>query len=185
MFTHFREDWSCYKNAYMAPGFWILQFHRFGMWARGQRSAILRIPLTVIHVFLVRLSEILWGISIGVNAKVGRRCVIEHFGGIVIHSGAVIGDDVRIQHGVTIGNKLPTRPLDAPVLGDRIYIGAGAKVLGRIRIGNDVSIGANAVVIADVPSNSTAVGVPARIIKRNAREPTTATIEQRPDGILL
>jgi serine O-acetyltransferase len=97
---------------------------------------------------------------------IGRRFKIEHFGGIIISGDTVLGDDVLIRNGVTVGLR-HTGIRGAPVIGDRVDIGAGAKILGPIKIGNDVVILANAVVIEDVPSNSLAVGVPARIISRN------------------
>ena len=83
--------------------------------------------------------------------------------GIIINPEVVIGDNVKINQHVTIGG---SGEKGCPVIGDNVYIGSGAKVLGGIRIGNNVKIGANAVVISDVPDNSTAVGVPARIIAR-------------------
>jgi serine O-acetyltransferase len=95
---------------------------------------------------------------------VGRRLCIEHFGGIFIHGNVVIGDDCLIRQGVTIGNKGRADPLGAPVIGNRVEIGAGAKIIGRIVIGDDVIIGANSVVVKDIPSNSVAVGIPAKVI---------------------
>lgn len=95
----------------------------------------------------------------------GRRFKIEHFGGIIISGDAVFGDDVVIRNGVTVGLR-HTGIRGSPVIGDRVDIGAGAKILGNIRIGHDVAIGANAVVITDVPDNHLAVGVPARLIPR-------------------
>ena len=104
--------------------------------------------------------------TIGVSAKIGRRLVIEHSGAIVVHGKTVIGDDCIIRQGVTIGNRRLDRPMDAPHIGNRVNIGAGAKILGAVRIGDDAEIGANAVVIADVPAGAIAVGVPARIVVR-------------------
>uniref|UniRef100_UPI0025DF9B91 serine O-acetyltransferase n=1 Tax=Thiocapsa sp. TaxID=2024551 RepID=UPI0025DF9B91 len=109
--------------------------------------------------------QIMTGIDLPCEARVGRRFLIEHFGGIIISGDAVFGDDCVVRNGVTVG--LRHRGVrGAPVIGDRVDIGAGAKVLGPIRIGNDVAIGANAVVIRDVPDGCLAVGVPARIIAR-------------------
>ena len=115
----------------------------------------------------------LCGVTIGVSAKIGRRLVIEHSGGIVVHGNSVIGDDCIIRQGVTIGNRRLDRPREAPHIGNRVNIGAGAKILGGVRIGDDVEIGANAVVIADVPSGAIAVGVPARIILRAKADETS------------
>jgi serine O-acetyltransferase len=107
------------------------------------------------------------GIELPCEVEIGRRFVIDHFGGIVISGYAKFGDDCRIRNGVVVGLARVDDPC-APVIGDRVDIGAGAKVLGRIRIGNDVLIGANAVVTIDVPDNCIAVGVPATV---RARKP--------------
>jgi serine O-acetyltransferase len=92
--------------------------------------------------------------------------VVEHQGAIVIHGDAEIGDDCVLRQGVTIGNRHPARPLDAPRLGARVNVGAGAQILGAVTIGDDVRIGANAVVLSDLPSGCTAVGIPAVIVRR-------------------
>jgi serine O-acetyltransferase len=100
---------------------------------------------------------------------IGRRFKINHFGAIIIHVDTVFGDDVIIHQGVTTG--IRNRGVrEVPTIGSRVEIGAGAKILGGITIGDDVIIGANAVVLEDVPSNSLAVGVPARIIPRTKAE---------------
>lgn len=160
------EDYRCYREGLLAQGFWALQFYRFCAlrFAFGNRWA--RAPFALLYVVLSKFSQVFFGIYIGAKAKIGRRLTIEHFGGIVIHNNAVIGDDVIVRQGVTIGNKSLERPLEAPVIGNRVSIGAGAKILGGIRIGDDVLIGANAVVIKDVPDCSTAVGVPAIVKPR-------------------
>ncbi|WP_210162967.1 serine O-acetyltransferase [Pleomorphomonas oryzae] len=122
----------------------------------------LYIPSILMH----KVVEIMTGISIPDSAIIGRRLVIEHFGGIIIHGNAVIGDDVIIRQGVTIGNIGNANPSGAPKIGNRVSIGAGAKIIGSLKIGDDVKIGANAVILRDIPSGCTAVGVPARIIRR-------------------
>lgn len=96
---------------------------------------------------------------IGRNARFGERFVLIHSYGIVINSSVVGGNDVRLEHLVTIGAEKEK----SPVLGDRVFVGAGAKIIGGVRIGNDTKIGANAVVNIDVPDGATAVGVPAKI----------------------
>jgi serine O-acetyltransferase len=118
------------------------------------------------------LSEMLFGIEIPCEVVIGRHFVVEHCGGIVISGDAVFGDDCIIRQGVTVGLRY-TGQRGSPVIGDRCDIGAGAKLLGAIRIGNDVAIGANAVVLTDVPDGCSAIGVPARIQPRrwgNTRE---------------
>jgi serine O-acetyltransferase len=122
-------------------------------------------PFSFLYKVLKPISEILTGIELPCEVTLGRRFRIDHFGGIVISGDAVFGDDCVIRNGVTVGLK-NTGHRAAPAIGNRVDIGAGAKILGSIRIGDDVSIGANAVVLIDVPSNSIAVGVPARVLPR-------------------
>ena len=98
---------------------------------------------------------------------------IDHFGGIIISGDAIFGDDCVIRNGVTVGLK-DTGDRGSPILGNRVDIGAGAKILGPIHIGDNVSIGANAVVLRSVPSNSIAVGIPARVLPRKPERPVAS-----------
>ena len=139
--------------------------YRFGRWVQSVRPAIFREVLALLYRVLKLLSQVLTGIDLPCETTVGRRFRIEHFGGIVISGDAVFGDDVTVRQGVTVDLRR-TGERGAPVIGDRVDIGAGAKVLGPIQIGDDVMVGANAVVIRDVPSNSIAVGIPARVRPR-------------------
>jgi len=164
----FFEDLKCYREGLLAQGFWALQIHRFGSARRKFKSPFIRKPWGLVHVILIKFSEIFFGICIGKTAVLGRRIIIEHFGYIVIHSDAIIGDDVTIRQGVTIGNRYLERPLEAPVIGSRVNIGAGAALLGKIVVGDNVDVGANAVVLSDVPDNHIAVGVPARILPKKS-----------------
>jgi serine O-acetyltransferase len=137
--------------------------YRFGRWRYQISLRALRLPFSFIYRVLKLLVQVLTGIDLPCEATVGRRFLIEHFGGIIISGDAVFGDDCVIRNGVTVGVKRRGVP-GVPVFGDRVDIGAGAVILGKIRIGSDVTIGANAVVVTDIPSHSIAVGVPARII---------------------
>ena len=105
------------------------------------------------------------GAEIPCEARIGRRLRIDHSHGIVISGDAWLGDDVILRNGVTIGLRRAGMR-GSPVIGHRVDIGAGAKILGVIHVGDDASIGANAVVLTDVPANSIAVGIPARISLR-------------------
>ncbi|WP_019866106.1 serine O-acetyltransferase [Methylovulum miyakonense] len=165
MFANIREDWRTYEGDLSRQGLWVMLVYRFGRWRYGVRQRWLRLPLSILYKILKLLSQILTGIDLPCEAQVGRRLVIEHFGGIIISGDTVLGDDVVIRNGVTIGLK-HTGIAGAPVIGNRVDIGAGAKILGAITIGDDVAIGANAVVLQDVPANSLAVGVPAVIKPR-------------------
>lgn len=142
--------------------------YRFGRWRYSISARWLRVPFSAIYKLLKTFSEILTGIDLPCEAIVGRRFRIDHFGGIVISGDAVFGDDCVVRNGVTVGLR-HTGHRGSPMIGNRVDIGAGAKVLGPIRIGDDVAIGANAVVITDVPANSIAVGIPARVAPRKSR----------------
>jgi len=159
------EDLKAQREGLLGIGFWALLVYRFGHARFAIRNEVLRAPWTIVYIILNKLAEICCGIVIGATATIGRRLCIEHHGCIVIHGNSVIGDDCLIRHGVTIGNSGSADPFGAPTIGDRVDFGAGAKVLGRIRIGNDVTIGANAVVVKDVPDFAVVGGVPARIIR--------------------
>ena len=122
-------------------------------------------------LFLARLVSQLtkWftGIEIHPGATIGRRLFIDHGTGVVIGETTVIGDDCTIYQGVTLGGTGKDKGKRHPTLGNHVMVGSGAKVLGPIEIGNDVRIAAGAVVLSDIPDHSTAVGVPARVVRRN------------------
>ena len=101
------------------------------------------------------------GIEIHPGAQLGRRLFIDHGMGVVIGETAIVGNDVLLFHGVTLGGTTMSQGKRHPTVGDRVVIGAGAKVLGAVHIGSDARIGANAVVVKDVPDGATAIGIPA------------------------
>ncbi len=177
MFENIREDIRMYDGELSRQGLWVMVAYRFGRWRYSIRPRLLRLPFSFVYRVLKLSSQILTGIDLPCEATVGRRFRIEHFGGIIISGDAVMGDDVVIRNGVTIGLKKIGDP-GSPVIGNRVEIGAGAKVLGRIHIGDDVQIGANAVVIRDVPAGHMAVGIPARNI---ARKDLVSPSENRQD----
>ena len=114
--------------------------------------------------FVSQLSRWTTGIEIHPGAKIGKRLFIDHGMGVVIGETSTIGDDCTIYHGVTLGATDCGAPKRHPDLGNRVMVGAGAKVLGPIQIGDDAKIGANSVVLKNVPQGATAVGTPARIL---------------------
>ena len=168
MFENIRADLRAYRGDWGAQGFWVMLVYRFGRWRYGVRPALLRKLCSLVYKVLFKLVQIVTGIELPCEVVVGRNFVIDHYGGIVISGYAQFGDDCRIRNGVVVGLKNVDEPT-APVIGNNVDIGAGAKVLGNIRIGNNVIIGSNAVVLIDVPDNSLAVGVPATI---KVRKPT-------------
>ncbi|MDA8298575.1 MAG: serine O-acetyltransferase [Deltaproteobacteria bacterium] len=110
------------------------------------------------------------GIEIHPGAKIGRRFFIDHGMGVVIGETAEIGDDVTIYHGVTLGGTSWKKEKRHPTVGDRVIIGTGAKILGPLTIGHDSKVGANSVVVNEVPAHSTVVGIPAKSTKRDESE---------------
>ena len=161
------EDLKTQREGLLSLGFWALLIYRFGHARFRIKNKILRAPWTIAYIILNKFVEIVCGITIGSTALIGRRFSIEHHGCIVIHGASIIGDDCLIRQGVTLGNTGYDDPLGAPTLGNRVQMGAGAKVIGRISIGNDVIIGANAVVIHDVPDATAVGGVPARPLRKS------------------
>ncbi len=162
-----REDYNAHGRDWTRPGFRALFVHRFGNWRMGIRSKILRAPMSILYRSMFRRVRNHYGIELPYSAVVGRRVVIEHQGAIVVHGNAVIGDHSIIRQGVTLGNKNLEAPLDAPILGRFVNVGAGAKILGKVTIGDGAQIGANAVVTRNVPAGAIAVGIPARILERH------------------
>jgi serine O-acetyltransferase len=157
-----RNDPALHSNIelfFNYPGLWALVFHRIAhtLYQKGFKS-IARF-ISAINLFMTM-------IDIHPAATIGRRVFIDHGTGVVIGETAIIGDDVLIYQQVTLGGVSTNKGKRHPTIEDGVVIGAGAKVLGAITIGANSKVGANSVVIKDVPPNSTAVGIPARILKR-------------------
>jgi serine O-acetyltransferase len=165
MFTNLKEDWRTYEGDIWRQGLWVMWVYRFGRWRYQIRPGWLRKPFSLLYKILRTGCQMTTGIELPCETRVGRRLRIEHFGGIIVSGDAVIGDDVVLRHGVTLGLKR-TNERGAPRIGNRVDIGAGAKILGPVTIGDDAVIGANAVVLRDVPPGALAVGIPARIVTR-------------------
>ncbi len=119
---------------------------------------------------LSQLSRFTTGIEIHPGAKIGKRFFIDHGMGVVIGETAIVGDDVLLYQGVTLGGTGLEKGKRHPTIGNNVVIGGGAKILGNINIGDNSYIGANAVVIKDVPVNSTVVGVPGRVTKQDGKK---------------
>ena len=158
-----REDWHAHGRDWTRPGFRALAVHRFGTWRMGVRAKPLRAPLSILYRMLERHCRNVYGIELPYSALVGRGVVIEHQGGIVVHGASVIGDRCIIRQNCTLGIRRMDALADAPILGEGVQLGAGAVVLGRVRLGDGAMVGANAVVMCDVPAGALAVGVPATI----------------------
>jgi serine O-acetyltransferase len=159
-----REDLRTHDGNPLEQGFWAVAVHRFGNWRMGWPKPI-RAPLTLAYRFLYRWVEWTCGISLPYTVRLGRRVRIWHHSGIILHARS-IGDDVHMRQNTTFGLAARNHPEAIPTIGNRVDIGCGVCILGNVRVGDDSRIGANAVVLKDVPPGSTAVGVPARIIDR-------------------
>jgi len=165
VFEDIRADLQAHRGDWGAQGFWALLVYRFGRWRYSVRPLLLRKLFSLVYRILYKLVQIVTGIELPCEVPIGKNFVIEHAGGIVVSGFASFGDNCRIRNGVVVGLSRVDQPC-APQIGNDVDIGAGAKLLGNIRIGHHVRVGANAVVLQDVPDNCLAVGVPAVIKHR-------------------
>ena len=159
-----REDRLTNGGCWLEQGFWAVAVHRFGNWRMGVRPRVLRLPFSLLYQFLEKWVEWTCGITLPYTVKLGRRVRIWHHGGMVLNARS-IGDDVHIRQNTTFGVARRDRLYELPTIEDRVDIGCGAVLLGNITVGHDSVIGANAVVLKDVPPLSVAAGVPARVVK--------------------
>ena len=151
------EVFFCYS------GFHALTMHRVSHWLWCHK-------LKSLARFNAMLARFFTGVEIHPAAKIGRRFFIDHGMGVVIGETAEVGDDVTIYHGVTLGGVSLKKEKRHPTIGNNVIIGAGAKVLGPFKVGDRVRIGANSVVLHEVPDDATVVGVPGRITGDSKRQ---------------
>ena len=155
------------EMALVSPGLQAIWVHRAAhrLWQRGGRW---KLPARLVS----QTARAVTGVEIHPGARIGRRFFIDHGMGVVIGETAEVGDDVMLYHGVTLGGRSMMRIKRHPTVGDRVTIGAGARVLGPINVGTDAQIGANAVVVRDVPAKAVATGIPAKVrFPRNGEGP--------------
>jgi serine O-acetyltransferase len=153
-----------FENALVYSGLHAIWSYRLAhrMWAISALRGAARL--------LSQLTRLLTGIEIHPGATIGRRFFIDHGMGVVIGETAEIGDDVMVYHGVTLGGRSLQHGKRHPTIGNRVTVGAGAKILGPLKIGDDSAIGANAVVTHDVPADSIATGIPALVRPRTEKQ---------------
>ncbi len=159
--TIFREDpaaKSVIEIFFCYPGLHAILLHRLA-------HKLYRWGVPFFPRFISQVSRFFTGIEIHPGATIGRRFFIDHGSGVVIGETTEIGDDVLLYQGVTLGGTGNERGKRHPTLGNKVVVGTGAKVLGNIRIGDNVKIGAGSVVVHNVPDNSTVVGVPGRVVR--------------------
>ncbi len=164
-----REDFRTNGSAWLEQGFWAVAVHRFGNWRMGVRPRFARLPFSIVYKLLFKWVEWTCGITLPYTVKLGRRVRIWHHGGMILNAYS-IGDDVHIRQNTTFGVARRDRLYELPTIEDRADIGCGVCVLGRVTVGHDSQIGANAVVLKDVPPHSVAVGVPAKLIKTHGAD---------------
>ena len=179
MFKYLRENIGAYKKRDPAarssveifllyPGIHAYIGHKLAHWLHKHRMLFLA-------RFVSQNTRFFTGIEIHPGAVIGRRFVIDHGTGIVIGETAEIGDDVLLYQGVTLGGTGKDEGKRHPTLGNNVLVGAGAKILGPIRIGDNSRIASGAVVLEEIPPNATAVGVPAHVVRVEGKKPDFAS----------
>jgi len=154
------------RDLWLNPAVWSIGCYRLGNWLYVTKPAFLiRIPLKVISFFANKFCEVFMEMCIDPHASIGPGLYIGHIGGVHINPEAVLGSNCDLAHRVTIGTSAMGRQ-GAPVLGDDVYIGTGATLVGKIKVGNGAKIAANTLVISNIPDGATVMGVPGRIIMR-------------------
>jgi len=139
------------------------------VWAHRVNHWLWNHHLTLLARFLSQLARLATGIEIHPGAQIGRRFFIDHGMGVVVGETAVIGDDVTLYQGATLGGTGKEKGKRHPTLGNKVVVGAGAKILGNVVVGENCRVGAGSVVLQDVPDNSTIVGVPGHVIFRDGQ----------------
>lgn len=156
------EDYRTHQRDWYSEGFWALFWHRFGNWRMGLPKP-LRVPATLFYRVMFRWVSRSTGIYLPYNVRVGRRVTLEHFGGMIFVA-QWIGDDVTLRQNTTLGIARLDGLQNRPVICDGAEIGAGAVILGSIKVGEGAIVGANAVVRRDVAPGMIVGGVPAKVI---------------------
>jgi len=166
-----REDYHRHDAELTRAGFQALAVHRVATWA-AERPRLVAAPLLALCWVLYVFVRNVYGVELPRTTKVGRRLRLAHQSGIVIHPHAVIGDDCTIRQNVTIGGVHPSRWEVAPTLGDRVEIGAGAVLIGKLTVGDDARIGPNVVLTTSVPAGARVFVPQPRVILAQPAQPT-------------
>jgi serine O-acetyltransferase len=161
MFENIKDDWATHERRWRNGGFRVMAVYHFGRWAQGRRFGPWRWVLGKCYGVLKMMVEGQTGVLIERETVIGKRLHIIHAQMINIHPECVIGDGVGIMHGVTLGANMGP---GVPTIGNDVFVGCNASVLGKVMVGDGARIAANSLVIADVPAGAVAMGVPARVI---------------------
>jgi serine O-acetyltransferase len=176
MWKQLKTDYERHGRTLRQPGFWLLAAYRFGRWGQGLPEPARRLASAAYGLMLTS-SDFVLGSTLHRETEIGEGFHIVHADGIRIDPAAVIGKRVGVMQGVTIGTTVDRE--GAPVIGDDVFIGAGARILGPVKVGDRARIAANSLVINDVPADSTAVGVPAKVLRYTGR--SVAAVAASPD----
>lgn len=155
------------KHFFLSPGYKYSFFMRL---CNKLASTKYMYPAWILSILFLMHYETKYGISIPFKTNIGKGFYIGHFGTIIVSSKSTIGNNCNISQGVTIGVSVRGKNKGYPTIGNEVYIGPGAKIIGKIFIGNNVSIGANCVVTKDIPDNAVVVGIPGNIISYKGSE---------------
>jgi serine O-acetyltransferase len=159
VFENIRRDWRVNSQSSAYLSFLALLVYRFGVWAASRRPGAVRWALGNVYGLVRFIVASFTGIHLERETTVGEGLHLIHGGVVHIHPAAVIGDRVGVMHGVTIGTNVGP---EVPVIGNDVFIGVNASILGKVIVGDGARIAANSLVIADVPPGAFAIGVPAR-----------------------
>ncbi|WAC01957.1 serine acetyltransferase [Lacinutrix neustonica] len=153
---------------FFTQGFWAVFQYRVAHWCYTLKVPVVKQVLLLVCLFWQKCIEMLTGISIPYSVTIGHSFYIGHFGGIIINSNSVIGNNCNISQGVTIGVSGRDEKRGVPIIGNHVYIGANAVIAGKITVGDAALVGANSLVIDSVESGVTVLGVPAKVISNNS-----------------
>lgn len=168
--------WEVISNTSFQYNFWMRTS------AYSRQAVVWRYSIYPLARFFLSRLKYKLGISIPYYTNIGSGFYIGHFGGIVVNGRSIIGKNCNISHGVTIGMANRGRNKGYPRIGDNVYIGPGAKIIGSVTVGNNVAIGANSVVTHNIPDNAVVVGIPARIV---SHEGSTGYVDNTDYEILI
>jgi serine O-acetyltransferase len=185
---NFSEDLARYrakgyngKELWLHPAVWSIAVYRLGHWLYVERpTAIARIPLKLLSFFLTKFCVVFMEMDIDPQASIGPGLYIGHIGGVHINPGAALGKNCDLAHRITIGASAMGRQ-GIPVVGDEVYIGTGAVLVGKIKVGSRAKIAANTLVMTNVPEGATVMGVPGRIVMRPPKPTASPDTESLPE----
>ncbi len=163
-----------------SPGFWVIAVHRYGWYLKDMKTPLIAQMLRASYLILRLLVTIVTGARVNVRVKMGQRVTIHTTHGLIIANEATVGDGCVLNAGVNIVHAANNRGAGAPIIGDNVYLGVGAKILGGIRIGDHCQIGANAVVMRDVGPERLVLSAPVVELPRPGRKRGTESVGENP-----